>query len=447
MFNNKNDGPKYLQLYNYYKKLILNGMMKEGEKMPSVRKCSSNFNLSRTTIETAYEMLSAEGYIFPIPQSGYYVCKVNFEHFENIKKISDSLKTNKYEIKYDLATTSADLFSFNFSLWRRYIKSALRQDIRLLSYGEPQGEFDLREAICNFAEKERGVICSPSQIVIAAGTQSLIGLLCSLTKAKENVSFIGSKFDRAIAVFEDHGKKIDSILQAPVNSENFQKLKSSLIYTSPSHINSVGGVLSFSERKALLEFANKNDCLVIEDDYDSEFRYGSKPMPSLQGMNGGENVVYIGTFSKLLLPSIRISFMILPLSLTNTYFERKNLYNQTASKLEQIALCQFIRDGHLASQIRKQKKQYQTKSKYICAKAEEILPDTFFFKECIASYLIEVKIKTSKTAKEICEIAFKKGLKIKPIGEDQDFTRVLISIAGFNLNNTEQMLEIFKSII
>ena len=438
--------PKYLKLYNYYKNLILSGILKDGEKMPSVRKCSVNFELSRTTVETAYEMLAAEGYIISKPQSGYYVCKVDKGHIETLKKINTHETDERKTVRFDLSTTAGDKASFNFSLWRRYVKSALRQDERLLSYGEPQGEADLREAICTYAQKERGVVCTPSQIVVAAGTQSLLGILCSITKEKKDVLFVGSKFEQAKAVFEDYGKNINAEIQISDKASEFESYSPSLIYTSPSHINSFGSVLKASKRKELLGFANRTNCLIIEDDYDSEFRYDKKPMPSLQGMNGGHNVIYIGTFSKLLLPSIRISFMVLPMSLIQAYLKRKDLYNQTASKAEQIALCQYIRDGHLAAQIRKQRKLYAAKSIYICKRANEVLKSNIVFKECMASYLIEIQIKTSKTANELCDNALQKGLKLKPIGEKNGLASVLISIAGFNQDDTDELLAIIAEL-
>lgn len=433
-----NKTKKYLTLYNYYKQLIISGVLSGGEKMPSIRKCSLNFEMSRTTVETAYEMLAAEGYIISKPQSGFYVCEVDFKRFERLQKLGeDDLEKLSQEIRFDLVSSSGDKDSFNFTLWRRYVKSALRQDERLLFYGEPQGEADLRKAICSYAENERGVVCSSSQIVVAAGTQSLLGILCSITKDIRNVSFVGSEFEQAKAVFEDYGKLIIS----------GEEIKDSLIYTSPSHTNNLGSVLSASERRKLLDYAEKNGCLIIEDDFDSEFRYDKKPIPSLQGMNGGQNVVYIGTFSKLLLPSIRISFMVLPPSLLEKYYERKHLYNQTASKAEQIALCQYIRDGHLMAQIRKQRKQYAAKSRYICSRALEILPREVTFKECMASYLIEVKIKTQLTAVEICEKAVEKGLKMKPLGEKNGEACILISIAGFDADFTDELLNLFDEVV
>lgn len=432
---NRNE-KKYILLYERFKKLISEGILRPGDKLPSVRACADRFSLSRTTVETAYALLSAEGYILAKSQSGYYVSAIDFSLLSSpaAQKTKSDKKEN--EIKYDLASTSGDKDSFNFALWRRYIKSALRQDERLLSYGEAQGEYDLREAICSYVNRQRGVICSPEQIVIAAGTQSLIAILCAVTKTRPDVMLLGPQFVQGKAVFEDHGKKVgtaeyDELSKIPAGS---------IIYASPSHTDVWGSVLKMNKRAQLLGFAKDNDCLIIEDDYDSEFRYYQRLVPSLQSLDSEGRVVYIGTFSKLLIPSIRISFMVLPASLSDEYKKRGRFYNQTASKTEQIALCQYLRDGHLAYQIRKQQKQYMAKSRYVCARAEAFFNGDPVFERCEAGYLIRVKVKTKLTSEQLTDRARKQGIKIKPAGREDGKALLLISVAGFDIENCDEML-------
>ncbi|MCM1544344.1 MAG: PLP-dependent aminotransferase family protein [Ruminococcus sp.] len=439
--------PKYVTLYEQYKTMILNGVLSAGDKMPSIRTNSQNFNLSRTTVETAYAMLAAEGYIISKAQSGFYVCSADFEKIAQIRNDASKAEKAHEKIKYDLVSASADRESFNFTLWRRYVKSALRQDERLLSYGEPQGEADLREAICNYISKERKVICTPKQIVVAAGTQNLIGILCTLTKERSDVAFVGSRFDGGKAVFRDYGKKVTSTLSIPEEMSKLEVPDGSLIYTSPSHIDSWGSVLDIRKRREMLRFAHEHDCLIVEDDYDSEFRYYSRSMPSLQGMDAGQNVVYIGTFSKMLLPSIRISFMVLPPSLVKSYEQRGTLYNQTASKAEQIALCQYIRDGHLGAQIRKQRKQYASKTKQICQRAIEIMPKSIELSECHTSYLIRIRVKTEKKVEQIAADAEKLGVRLRPIGNESGRALLLISVAGFDTTDCDDMLKLLRKAV
>lgn len=203
-------------------------------------------------------------------------------------------------------------------------------------------------------------------------------------------------------------------------------------------------MLKTQQRLELLSAARKNGCLVIEDDYDSEFRYYSRPAPSLQSLDKDGRVIYIGTFSKLLLPSIRISFMVLTPSLAEEYRKRAKLYNQTASKAEQIALCQYIRDGKLASQIRKQRKRYIARTELVCRRAEEILPKTIELSECHASYLVRIRVKTPLSAEETARRAEENGVKLKPIRKSGEKAELLMSIAGFDEKDCDDMLERLK---
>lgn len=358
IFKNGTGQPAYIQLYNYFRNLILSGAMPSDSRLPSIRKCAETYSVSKTTVEAAYVQLEAEGCIYSVPQSGFYVSKMaDFTpHGESAASIEKSAGVGKAE--FDFTSSAADRESFDFNLWQRYVKSALRTGTRLLDYGDPQGEEDLRRALCSYVTRSRGIICSENQIVVGAGVQNLLQLLSVLEKERNSVLVLGMPFEKGETVFRDYGKKVQHSGEYPV--EGFT---ADMIYTSPSHINCMGDVLSLSKRIDLLKYARSSGCLIIEDDYDSEFSYTGRPVPALRSLDGGERVVYIGTFSKLLLPSIRISFMVLTNELTAKYSAVRSLYNQTASKTEQIALCRYISDGHLYSRIKKTKKLYADKTR------------------------------------------------------------------------------------
>lgn len=428
---------KYLDLYEHYKNLILSGMLLPGTKLSSVRRLAQELSLSRTTVENAYALLAAEGYVTAKPQSGYYVSDLLIERKKESERFTDNRTGKRNDIVYDMVTVSADRESFDFSLWRRYVKSALRQDDRLLSYGDSRGEADLRSAIAKYVNLQRGVACTAENIVVSAGTQGLLSILCVLLKEEKNIVFLGNDFPKGRAVFEDYGKDVFT-LQDGFDEEKLNGCKASVIYVSPSHIDSKGSVLPMSERTKIVEYARKGNVLVIEDDYDSEFRYASHPALSLQGLDGGKNVVYIGTFSRLLLPSIRISFMVLPQRLCSIYNERAGLYNQTASKAEQIALCQYITDGHLLSRIKRQRKIFEAKSELICKRGNELLKSHALFTRCEAAYLVKVKAITKTDSKLIAQKAEKNGVKVRPIENEPG--AVILSCAGFDVENADDML-------
>lgn len=342
---------KYSDLYDRLKKEITSAQYKYGDKLPSVRKASEIFEVSRTTVQNAYFDLAADGFIMSEPKSGYYV---SYKAVKKENKIK--IESKKSNIIFDFASENADRDSFDFNLWRRYIKSALRQDERLLSYSETQGEIELRKALSDYIRDNRNVIASADRIVIGAGVQNLLGTLCSLIKDKSTVSFPDKSFVQGASLFDDYGFDV-----------HYRFKDAKIIYVSPSHMTRWGDVMPNKRRAQLLRYSAKMGSLVIEDDYESEFQYNSRPTPSLHALAGGSNVVYIGSFSKLLLPSIRISFMVLTEELAEIYKSNKYKFNQTASKTEQIALCQFIRDGHLKSQIRKTRRFYTTKTKDFAA--------------------------------------------------------------------------------
>ena len=416
---------KYLELYEHYKNLILTGMLSPGAKLSSVRRSARELSLSRTTVENAYALLAAEGYVTAKPQSGYFVSDLLIKNKSESEHSSNGILKQKKSFLYDMVTASADRESFDFNLWRRYIKSALRQDSRLLSYGDSRGESDLRAAIAKHVNSQRGVVCTAENIVVSAGTQGLLSILCVLLKEEKNIAF------------EDYGKSVFN-LQEGFEENKLDECKASVIYVSPSHIDSKGSVLPMSERAKIVEYARKGNLLVIEDDYDSEFRYASHPALSLQGLDGGKNVVYIGTFSRLLLPSIRISFMVLPQRLCELYNERANLYNQTASKTEQIALCQYITDGHLLSRIKRQRKIFASKSELVCKRGNELLKGKALFTRCEADYLVKASALTIKSSESIAAVAGKAGVKVRPIESEPG--AVILSCAGFDTLNTDDML-------
>ena len=370
----------YLEVYHYYRKLILEGRLLPGSKMPSLRKCAQELKLSRTTIENAYLLLAADGYIIARAQSGYYVTGIaSKQHLLTPEKQDKDITP----CLYDFASSGVDRESFRFDLWQRYIKSALRQGDRMLSYGEPQGESDFREVLADYIRERRNVICSPDDIVVGAGLQPLLQILCPLIHERKTVSF-----------------------------------------PTPSFIMPV------KRRLELIRHAEINDHLIIEDDFENEFVYFQKPTPSLFGLAGGENVVYIGSFSRLLLPSIRVSFMVLPRSLREKYTKKAAFYNQTASKAEQIALCQFIRDGHLASQTRKLRRLYSQKLKALSQAVRETFGQDCQIQTGAAGTSLALTLPCSLTGSELTDRARNRGLGLEVLRENGAEVTLVLSCSS-----------------
>ncbi|MDE6156093.1 MAG: PLP-dependent aminotransferase family protein, partial [Eubacterium sp.] len=336
---------------------IISGELKSGDKIPSVRKAAQIYNVSITTVQNAYFDLCADGFIIAQNKSGYFVSEIKNS------LPSRSIKIEKNNIEFDLTGGSADADSFDFTLWQRYIKSALRQSERLLSYSQPQGEYDLRCAIAEYIREKRNVITSPDRIIIGAGVGTLLQILCSLLDKRNCVSFPDKSFAQGIGIFSDYGFEVHT-----------RDKDADIIYVSPSHMTRWGDVMPIKRRLELIEYSQKNNSLVIEDDYENEFLYNVRPTPSIFALGKG-NIVYMGSFSAMLLPGIRISFMVLTKELAEKYDSCAERFAQTASKTEQIALCNYIRDGHIKSQIRKIRRLYTAKTKTFADLLKNNLPD------------------------------------------------------------------------
>ena len=424
----------YMQIYDYYKELIESGKMPEGTRLPSIRRCAKERNVSKTTVEQGYMCLCDDGYILPKSQSGYYVSKRG--NATKKTETKEETASQKNAILYDFASSGVDAESFNMDIWRRYLKSALRQGERLLFYGDPQGEYDLRQEIAKYARETRNCVCTEENIVIGAGVQTLLNILCPLVKNKKSVCFDDLSYRQGTAIFTDYGFKL-----------NDDREKSNIIYVSPSYSTRWGDVMSVKERFDLTDFARKNNKLIIEDDYGSEFRYFNRPTPSLQGLDGGENVVYLGTFSKLLLPSIRISFMILPKSLTELYMKKKDLYNQTVSKADQIALCSYIRDGHLNSQIRKSRKIYAQKSKILTDLLAEKFGKTVTILKTNSPLYVRCKFNINMTTEAFCKSAEKSGILLIPANTSEEYPEIAFSVATVGQNNLSNAVILLGNVV
>ncbi len=349
---------KYLEVYDYYKSLIISGQYSRGDRIPSVRETSALLSVSRTTVQNAYFELQADGYIISRPQSGYYVTDAAHEVYTD-----DKAELSSPEILYDLKSGDADSESFDLTLWQRYIKSALRQKERLLSYSLPKGERDLREALSVYIREKRNVVASPDRIVVGAGVQALLSILCLLANDKKTVSFPTDSFTQGISLFSGHGYDV-----------HIRDKNADIIYVSPSHMTSYGDVMPVSRRLELVRYSESKGSLVIEDDFDSDFLYQSKPVPSLFALSGAGNVIYMGSFSNVLIPGIRISFMVLTKELAQKFDKMQSCFAQTASKTEQIALCDYIRDGHISAQTRKIRRHYTAKTKQLYEELKAHLP-------------------------------------------------------------------------
>jgi len=358
--------PYYLQLYDYIKNSIVLNEISANEKLPSIRNLARNLNLSLTTISLAYSQLSVEGYIYSRPGSGFFVGDIAFAQTSVDSEKASSLDFSESQFPEDSLDYKYDLSCFNFNKWKKCFNKVMTDYPHLLlSASNPQGEYALRHEISKYLYLSRGVTCSPSQIVIGAGTQQITGQL-SLLLTKLSISHVAMEDPCYLPVkniFRDREFTISPVAVSK-NGIDISKLPTNIksaVYVCPSNQFPTGAVMPISKRYELLEWANRNNSIIIEDDYDSELRYFGKPIPALKGLESDRSIVYLSSFSSTLFPSIKISYMVLPEILAKIFKTLKNDYTQTCSKAEQLTLALFMEYGHYQAGIRKLRSLYSQK--------------------------------------------------------------------------------------
>ncbi len=355
--------PLYLQLYQHLAREIQQGRPGAGKKLPSKRRLCTMLGVSMSTVEGAYSLLLAEGYVRSLPRSGYVAAQL---HDVQVQPVPDLLPAPApaSQWKYDCSTSAVDTSVFPFSSWARINKDAVYQNPGLLQPGHPQGDEPLRVALAGLLAQYRGVRCSPEQIVVGAGADYLLSLLLQLFPQGSTVALEDPGYPTAWSAVERHGHHPVSI---PVDSQGMepQALEASgatLAYVTPSHQFPLGVTMPVERRSRLLRWASQaHGRYLLEDDYDSEFRYASRPIPALQGLDHGGRVIYLGTFSRSIAPAIRVAYLILPPQLLAQY---RRIFPKTActvSRFEQETLRQFLVQGLYSRHLRRSGNLYRRK--------------------------------------------------------------------------------------
>lgn len=422
--------PMYMQIYDFYKVKIEKGMMDYEEKLPSIRELSRDLSVSKITIQMAYDQLLSEGYIENKNRARYTVAQLQEVQMLNTNKSSLSSlphqnilptprpsdkKTPSSPIIYDFSSGEMDPIGFDFALWKRYMSKSFQDSSRLTGYGHLQGEPELRKEISKYISQSRGVNISWDQIIVAPGVQYLLSILCSLLQLKyHSIAFEDPGFQMGQQLFQDRNYEIHNI---PMSEDGIQipSLSSSntrLVYVSPSHQFPTGLIMPVGQRKRLLHWAEEVDGLIIEDDYDSEFRYYGHPIPALKGLDSMDRVIYLGSFSKIIPPSIRISYMVLPQTLMNEFHEKSHLYKQSTSTIEQLTLASFMHDGHMEKQIRRLRKYYQSKRQAILASLDHHFTTHITIQDTGSGLFTLIDLHTELSSKEIKKKAMQSGCMI-----------------------------------
>ena len=372
--------PLYRQLYRYLAGEIQGGRLAAGTRLPSKRQLCAHLGVSMSTVETAYGILAAEGYIAAKPRSGFVVC--------DVLPLSGPARTDAPppavpqpepapRWDYEFSTGAVDTSVFPFSSWARTTKEAVYENPDLLQRGHPQGDLPLRKALGDFLRQYRGVDCAPEQIIIGAGLDYLLGLVMQLLPSGAGVALEDPGYPAAFDTVERYGR---TPIPLPVDSQGMRPdaLDASgacAALVTPSHQFPLGTTMPLARRTQLLRWAaDGEERWLLEDDYDSEFRYASRPIPAMQGLDKLGRVVYLGTFSRSIAPSIRVAYLILPAPLLERYYRAFPRAASTVSRFEQEALRRFLVQGQYAAHLRRMNNLYRRRRAMVIQALEDAFP-------------------------------------------------------------------------
>ena len=354
----------YLQIYDYIRSEIRSGSLTAGEKLPSTRSLASYLNISRSTTQLAYDMLAEEGYIELRRGSGAYVCEIAdlLPPAGELPDVSASQPAKESGL-IDFSPRSIDMRSFPYATWRRIVRGIMAYgNADVFTRGDPQGDLPLRRTIAHHLHLSRGVQCSPQQIIIGA-----LMLLRQILGDSRKIAMENPTYLRAYHIFHSMEYEVVTVPMdsAGIDVRALSQTDCTLAYVMPAHQYPCGIRMSYPRRTELLQWAQSEkggqERYILEDDYDSEFKYTGRPVKSLQSLDTNGNVIYIGTFSKSIAPAIRISFMILPVRLLSRYHETCRYLSSTVSRIDQSILDEFIRDGFYERYLNRMRKIYKAK--------------------------------------------------------------------------------------
>lgn len=417
----------YQQIYEHIRQEIREGKLLAGERLPSTRSLAEYLQVARSTVDYAYDQLLSEGYIEAKPYKGYFVCRLEGIFTMEQREMTEpevsrpDSQEDGAQAQIDFSPYGIDMTGFPFGVWKRITKNILNDsNSELFAQGEPQGDYDLRMTISRYLHSSRGVNCRPEQIIVGAGNDYLLLLLEKILGRHVGIAMENPTYKRAYRIFQsfayriytvdmdDKGMRADKLLELPVRAA----------YVMPSHQYPTGAVMTIGRRAELLRWAEKEpDRYLIEDDYDSEFRYRGKPIPSLQSSDKRGKVIYIGTFSKAIAPAIRVSYMVLPESLLEVYRRDCSFYSCTVSRIDQRILNEFIRDGYFERHLNKMRMHYRAKHDLLLAELEPFKKAFTISGEDAGLHLL-LTAKGDVTEAQLLSAATEAGVKVYGMSEN-----------------------------
>jgi GntR family transcriptional regulator/MocR family aminotransferase len=401
--------PLHQQLYRQIRDELKSGRFSDGSsRLPSSRALAKDLRISRSTVTLAFSKLHAEGYLRSTPASGTFVANLLPEAFltadysktsqsierpvrisNRVKAIPDTRVGNEFDLGATNASAGVSLVAsipavdeFPIDVWERLRAQVLaKKGVNLLRYSSNRGDADLRKALAAYLCDFRAARCHPDQIVIVAGMQQAMLISAMAVLNPGDIAWIEDPcYQQTRRVLTLAGVKI---VPKPVDNEGILIARTRkepaprIIYVTPSHQFPLGFTMSIQRRTDLLGFARTHDAFVFEDDYDAEFRFAGPPLPSLQGIDNSRRVIYAGTVSKILCPSLRLGYVVAPEGLVDSLVKIRSAMDQHSSPIDQATLARFITEGFFLSHIKRMRKLYSERRDFFIQQFNELLGDHF----------------------------------------------------------------------
>lgn len=407
--------PLYEALYRSIRRDILSGVLACGEKLPSKQTLAAHLEVSKITVETAYNQLLSEGYIRSTERVGYFVEPVQLRQIPDLPAHCAEVLPDEQSF-IDLSANGSP--TFPFSVWSRLQREVMLDLGQSLLLPMPnRGLFSLRSAIAQHLADFRGMHVDPEYILIGAGTDFLYNLLIQLLGRDKLYAVEDPGYDKIRKIYGAGGVRCISV---PLDSHGVSPASlgdAQVLHISPSHHFPTGLVTPVSRRRELLQWASAApDRYIIEDDYDSEFRFDAHPMAAMTAMDTNGRVIYINTFSKSLTPSIRISYMVLPKTLMDRFQQNLGFYSCTVPSFEQQTLERFIRTGHFEKHINRMRKVYKTRRNQIIALLQHsVFADSLSILEQNAGLHFLLKVRTTLHDEDLVLRCKKAGILVRSL--------------------------------
>jgi GntR family transcriptional regulator/MocR family aminotransferase len=426
--------PLFRQVYGGVRQAILNGAIAPGERLPSTRDLAEQLGLSRTVVLLAYDQLLAEGFVTGRGGSGTFVsaglsqnvalgtrglASVRLSRFGKI--VSGSITTVNTPVprattpRYNFIYGRSDLATFPFAVWRRLLLRQVRKgSTKQFDYGSALGNANLRTAICAHLRRSRAVVCEPDEVIIVNGSQQALDLVIRvLVDPGDTVALEDPHYDGIREALRAAGARLRAV---PVDREGLDPAAlpddARLLFVTPSHQFPTGVILSLKRRLALLDWARRKNAVIVEDDYDGEFHYEGRPLESVQGLDREGRIVYVGTFSRTVFPSIRIGYVIAPKSLVPALTAAKWLGDLHSASLEQQTLADFIAGGMYERHLRRLRKKNTTRRAALLESIAIHLGDRVEVTGDGAGAQVVLWPRRNVVEEELAEAAAKKGVGI-----------------------------------